>query len=531
MSKKILDKCCEDLIWFGRKMAPWEFHEESPEFHYEIAKQLIDPKIRKLVVQAPRGHAKSTVIRTFIFWHIFLSDLAYGRESYPKTITILTKTGGAAFDEMRKIKRVLNDSKFLHQLFGYQGKEVCQSWTWNKVILPGGHTISYRGGGQQARMLRTTLAIGDDLEDEGNTKTPEALDKNYSAFVGGYINTLDLFRGDKVVCIGTPVSANCTVERLLDLSKKKGDEEIEMADGSKIRARWKGMHYSAIVRDDPNGPLEEGRPLWPEARSMEFMLEEKAEAEESAKLSLWYSEQMCQIVSDLDKFFENWGYYRGELEMHHGKHYLRITHRSQQSHSRHVRLETLKELEKPELVPVNVFMGVDPASSTHARADRSVVMPEALDKSENRFILPYFAGRKKPLEVADQVEILHNRYNPIRTNVETVAWQTALKDILIQRGLVGVCDGGKPKEKKDDRLGNGLQPMFGQKKVWLQPESMGLLETELDLFPNNGPRDCLDALYYADTTAYTPMHGSPDEITQKKKGRRRRDRTSFWASP
>ncbi|MDX1486557.1 MAG: hypothetical protein R3268_00045 [Acidiferrobacterales bacterium] len=454
--------------------------------------------------------------------------MAYGRESYPKTIVVLTKTGKAVRGEMIKIQRVLNESPMLRALFGDQGKDACRMWAWNEVILPGGHRIMYQGAGQQARMIRSTLAIGDDTEDENNTKTQEALDNNFRAFTGGYLNTLDLFRGDKAVDIGTPVCNDCTVERLLEESRRE-KKLITMANGKEVYSGWVGLHYSAIVRDNPDDALEDGRPLWPEAHSMDYLLSEKEVAEGFGTLSVWYSEHMCQIVSDQDKFFEQYGYYRGTVETKGQNHYLHITHKGQQHTKRSTRLESLEKLDKPLVIPATVFMGVDPASSTSHRADRSVVMCVGVDKEDNRYVLPYWAGREKPMDVAEKVITQYQTYKPLRTNVETVAYQTMLKDYLMQRpDITGVADGGKPKQKKDDRLG-GLQPIFGRGKVWLQPE-MGLLESELDIFPNTGPRDCLDAFYYANQNTYLPMHGLPVEEEEKAKKRRRKSRRTTWLS-
>ena len=60
--QKMLLKMQQDMLLFGRMVMPNMFSEESPAFHYEISKKLLDPACTQVNIIAPRGHAKSSIV-------------------------------------------------------------------------------------------------------------------------------------------------------------------------------------------------------------------------------------------------------------------------------------------------------------------------------------------------------------------------------------------------------------------------------------------------------------------------------------
>ena len=50
------------MILFGKVVMPNMFSVDSPEFHYEIAKTLLDKSEKQINIIAPRGHAKSSIV-------------------------------------------------------------------------------------------------------------------------------------------------------------------------------------------------------------------------------------------------------------------------------------------------------------------------------------------------------------------------------------------------------------------------------------------------------------------------------------
>ena len=118
----------------------------------------------------------------------------------------------------------------------------------------------------------------------------------------------------------------------------------------------------------------------------------KEELESINRLSVFYREYLCQIVGDEDNLFrkDDVQYYDGYIE------------RDEQGLSTLI-LTNLNGEEVNERRPVNVFTGVDPASSTKKGADYSVIFNIAVDGDNNRFVLPYFRKSATPLDLADSI--------------------------------------------------------------------------------------------------------------------------------
>ena len=109
--------------------------------------------------------------------------------------------------------------------------------------------------------------------------------------------------------------------------------------------------------------------LWEDWWSIEKLLEKKKELDSINRLSVFYREYACEIVGDEDQLFkaEDFSYYEGDFIRKKGKNYLKIT--------------SLDNSKCDKLVPINVFTGVDPASSVKRSADYSVIFYLAVDLS------------------------------------------------------------------------------------------------------------------------------------------------------
>ena len=86
-----------------------------------------------------------------------------------------------------------------------------------------------------------------------------------------------------------------------------------------------------------------------------------------------------------------------------------------------------------EEFPVNVFMGVDPASSVRKTADYSVIMPVAVDENNNRYILQYYRQRATPMQLAESIIEYFKIFKPVKVRVESVGYQEMLREYLKQR--------------------------------------------------------------------------------------------------
>ena len=509
---EILKRCKEDYLYMAKLISPQTFFEESPEspkFHKEMMNVTLNKgywewdetikrgvyvnkprKNQKISIQAPRGFAKSTVIACFkIIHHILFyeGDMTY--------TVILSKSSREAKKRLKKIKSVVSSKRF-RQIFGLVwNKQTCPVWREDKVELPfknkrgetGGHIIESVGFGMQARGLkeedtRVTLFIGDDMQDENNVKTQEALEDGLDRFLT-LLPGLDK-RNSQIIIIGTPLKA-------LDI--------ISTFFG---KAGWMSQRYSACDEED-------GTCLWEEHESFEDLMEEKQEHIELHKLYKWYSEKQCELVGKDARFFvkDDFRYWDGYVETKGNESFLHIT------------VLNNYILEEEIVKPVNIFVGVDPASSTSKTADFSVTMPIAYDNEMNIYVLPYYEKRVKPTEHAEQIFGTIMQYKPTKVHVETVSYQEMLRASLeLRMKEIGLYQRGlgtkfQPRNNKDDRL-EDLERFTKSHKLHLKKD-MGTLEGEMLLFPN-GRKNLLDGLWYATRNLETPYHTIAEEVIEYK---------------
>lgn len=463
--------------------------------HYEIEESLRDIDQKFLNIIAPRGFAKTSIVGIFFtLWHIFVEHVVRKQERKPKVVLLVSKNRLHAKSILRTIKRILDHNHTFRFIFGEWGEATSQQWTQSQIILKDGTVIACRGTGQAIRGLqedfkRPTLIILDDPEDEENTKTAERMEFNLKWCLQTLRPALDKKTG-RLIVIGTPQHQRSMV--------------MELKDDSRFRT----LHFSA-------GEVEGSEVIeshWPEWWPVEELQEERDALSRMNRVSVFNREYMCVISSDDARTFDSWKQWEGELQWDKlGNPYLQITHKSA---GREFELE---ELESAEERPVNLFMGVDPASSTSETADYSVILLLAVDEDGNRYVVDYWRKRRRPIEVGKQVVSMYKQYEPVRTKCETVAYQEMLSDFL-QSEFVDVTIPGigsedeKPKSKKSKRL-EGMQPYFAEGAVFLR-KGMRELEDELLMYPDGKHDDCLDALYYAMKHVWPPTHG----IIKSEKG-------------
>lgn len=474
----VLAKLKDNMILFGKVAMPNMFSAESPEFHYTIADELKDDSVKQINIIAPRGHAKSSIVGgVFPLWHIMFSK-------GPKLIVLVSRTQDHATKLLGTIKDVLDYSETFRQMFGYWGVNSARTWAKTEIELKDGSMIICKGTGQQLRGIkhgnqRPTLIIVDDPEDENNTKTSEAMEGNLRWLLQSAVPSLDPVKG-RIAIIGTPIHQRCMVETLKEM---RG---------------WKNM----LFKPD----LDNNKALWEDWQPIKKLKEKKKELESINRVSVFYREYLCEVVGDEDQLFRDdyIQYYDGKLEYDNDKAYLKFT--------------SINGKDCNELRAVNIFMGVDPASSTRQTADFSVIVTVAVDKDGNRFVLPYYRKRATPMNVAEAILNQVKIYRPDKTRIESVGYQEMLREYIRKRceedGLFipGLEIKENPRTSKSSRL-ETMEPYFAQKKFYMQ-KSMEELRDELLMYPRGKHDDLLDGLFYATKGIYTPSH------TNKEKGKK-----------
>jgi len=324
------------------------------------------------------------------------------------------------------------------------------------------------------------LIVLDDPEDENNTKTPEAMENNLLWLLKGALPALDTRYG-RCIVIGTPLHQLCIVERLAETTE------------------WETVRY-AYLQDAEGLPSIDGESIWPEMRTKESLLAEFASNSEMGRASVFYAERMCQIVGDEDQLFKPhyihmWD---GEFVKENQQSFLRINYLDG------------TEYTTPIIVPVNVFIGVDPASSVKQRADFSVIMPIAVDEADTIYTLDYFRKRVTPMELANNIIGYNKHYKPKRVRIESTGYQEMLRDYLKTQTeyIPGLEIKEMPRNTKSKRF-EGLEPEFASGRVFIKRGSDDFIN-ELLMFPRASHEDTIDGYWFARKNTYTPVHAASE---------------------
>lgn len=505
---KIIRGSKKSFIDLGLYVTPETFFDAVPDFHREIENVVLGngywdeegeyvnkPRFNhKVCIQAPRDSAKSTIIAAYAVAHhiLFYEGTAY--------VVILSKASREAKKRLKKLQNVFRSKNF-RAVFGVDWNEyTCPTWRQDKVELPNGVVIEAAGFQMQSRGLkeddtRVTMCILDDVQDEKNTKTLEAMDDALESFMS-ILPGLDK-RGSQIILIGTPLKAQDLVSTYLT------------ARG------WTSKRFSSCDE-------ETQEVLWEEHESFEDLMEQKAEALSVHKISKWYSEKQCILTGKEDQLFreKDLRYWDGYLETRENGSFLHLA----ELHGEKFIDDKGNIVEK--IIPVNVYIGIDPASRTNKRADFSTTVPIAFDKDKNVYVLPYFQGRVAPTDHAIQIVNKIIELKPNRVHVETVSYQEMLRllvrDRLAEKNIyqAGLEMKWQPRNKKTERL-EELEGLTRSHKLHIKRDMQSLIG-ELTLFPN-GRFDLLDGLWYATRIMRVPNHIEKYLIEKEKN-----TRTTSW---
>ena len=499
-------------VLFGDPENGMHYHvrTKSPEFHREIANTLISMKAgEKIAVVAPRDHAKSTFINLIYPLHRIL----FGEERF---LLLISESEMQSKYNLEAIGNEIEYNPVLKHFFGNRMGEI-----WGKeekeiissVDSYGNPNIIckclIRGTGQKVRGLkygpyRPTLTIIDDGEGEANTATPLAREKFRRWLNGAVIPG----SGDaKLVFIGTIVDQDSYLNRIA------GPKAYDKNGNYKVKG-WKSLFYQAIIQGNKHGffsasgndviegKKETPKVLWKERRSYEWLMNEKARLTSEGDVAYFYQEYQNIPIDDSFRIFKEKDikYWQGRYEYDDNLKQSFI----------------IKGIgDDKEKIPVNIFIGVDPASSENVKADYSVIMVIAVDKEYNIYVLNYFRGQVTPMVVADTIFEYMDRYNPKDTKIEETG-HVMLADYCLRKSKeLGKFYNINPKKAiktKYYRI-KQMQPYFATHSVFIKEDHDDLSE-ELLNFREHGTfkKDTLDALKWATEDMWSP------EIEKAKDG-------------
>ena len=155
--------------------------------------------------------------------------------------------------------------------------------------------------------------------------------------------------------------------------------------------------------------------------------------------------------------------------------------------------------DEEEVIPVNVYGGVDPASSLSARADFFVIVTLAIDHDNNKYIIDIFRKHMSPAEQPKTIIEKFKKFKHQKMKIETVAYQEALrsatKALMLEENIFipGLEKGVKPRNRKSERL-LSLVPMFAKGEFYFRPQDTEA-QAEFLSYPKGKHDDVMDALW------------------------------------
>ena len=456
---RALQKLRNNMALFGRYCFPTALRKQTPPFHHEVYSALADDDEKRVLIAAPRGTAKSTVT-TLIYplWR-----LAFKKSDEDLFIVIISESQAQSINFLSRIKYHLTHSENFRKTFGDMGPNTAARWTHTDVVLANGTRIIAVGTGQRVRGFiegdtRPNLIVVDDFESELNAFTPEARAKNRKWMTEAVIPSLS--DDGKICMIGTVISEDCFLY------------------WAKESETWKVLWFS-IWDDDQKS-------IWPERFPKKRILGIKKEFQSVGNLNGFYQEYMNIAQSpDNAPFKPEW------IQLHHYD-YERIN--GQNCLVREVG-------DEKKIKPVDIYCGVDPASSLSARADFFVVCAIAVDSDNNKYIIDVYRNRISPAEQPGIIIDMFKKYRPRRMKVETVGYQEALRvavrDLMREEELYipGLESGVKPRTSKSERL-LSLVPMFAKKQFYFRPQDIEPQQEFLS-YPKGKHDDVMDSVWTA----------------------------------
>lgn len=448
---------------FGKYTLPTAFKHPTPPFHRNIYASLKDRSKDRVLIAAPRGSAKSTVASL-----VYPSyRIAFGEEE-DLFIAIISESGKQARNFLGRLKHHLTFSDEFRLLFGDYSDNTSRRWREDDIILKDGTRIVALGTGQSIRGYiegdtRPNIIIVDDFESEKNATTPEARIKNRKWLTEAVIPSCA--DEAKVIVIGTVISEDC----FLFYAK---DSEV-----------WDVQWYTILD--------EEGNSLWKEKFPKSRIQKIRREYESVDNLRGFYQEYMNRPQPPEEAPFKP-QYFKGRHEFDYER---------RDGWNVLVKTEYIDGEKEETVKPVNVYMGIDTASSLSVRADYFVIAVVAVDSENTKYIVDIFRKRLDPAKQPDKIISMWKKYHPDKTNIETVAYQEALRANVRAKMkkegiyIAGIESGAKPRNKKSERL-ISMVPMLARGRLKFRQQD-DIAVDEFLSYPTGKHDDIMDAIWMA----------------------------------
>ncbi|MEA2064480.1 MAG: phage terminase large subunit [Gemmatimonadota bacterium] len=468
---------------FAREFFPHYCRVQESDFHHKLhelfSECVLDEQGQRIAIAAPRESAKSTITTLFLpLWCI-----CYPGQARKRYLLLTSDTMIQAEQRLAEIKDELENNELLGAAFPEVAGQ-SETWKQSEIVTANGIKITVRGTGGNIRGLRhgpyrPDLLIGDDLENDENSRTPEQRDKIESWFFKAFSKT-----GGKrvdIIVIGTILHMDCLLARLLKNAAYYGRKYrgvIRWSQATGLWEQWERLFTDRSIGEKERKALvgrffdkhekqmtEGTQVLWPAHRSYRDLMELRI-AEGPASFD---SEIQNEPVNPADCLFQpEWFRYFEE-----------------------------KELDLESMVTV---AAVDPSlggSSSHH--DPSAIVCLGVDSCGTLYVLDADIEKRAPDKIIEDTLELYRQRKTAVIGVESVQFQEFFKDRLIavarERGIYPAIKGIKSTSDKRIRI-QRLQPLVKSGTLRFSRRHRTLLES-LRYFPLAAHDDGPDALEMA----------------------------------
>ena len=503
--EKALELASKDMIAFGKLFLPDDYmRSETPFFHYEIADAIDDKECKQLAIIVPRGHGKTVLTKCSI-----LKDFLFCPKDDIHFYAWVSATQKLATGNMDYIKYHIEYNEKVKYYFGNQKG---RKWTEDDVELANGcklisksNVAGIRGGAKLHK--RYDLIVLDDFEHEANTITKESREKNANLVTAVVYPALEPHTG-RLRVNGTPVHYDSFINNLLDNHAKAMKRKKKFA--------WNVITYKAIQ--------DSGESLWTDWFPLSKLEEKKIFYKDSGQPQKFWQEYMMQVQSEEDSIFN-----KAHVKYH--------------DNSFHIKDEINYLQIEGEMVPVNTFIGCDPATDIDNKySDYSVIMIIAVDTDNNLYVLDYVRERGAPtvgtkdssgniigkIGVVDYIIQKYKQFNCLSATVEDVAMNRSIFQALnderrrLNAFNISVIPQKPGGTQKRNRIYSGLSSRFSMGLVHVKDNQEDLLHEILTFGSKMAHDDTIESLYYANIHAFPPssLEKKKDEEFYYKKKRK-----------
>lgn len=470
--KKVrVDRAYKDLEFFARTYFPHYVKHANAQLHdflYKRLPEIVDNGIGDHeAIAAPRGNAKSTLVtQIFVIW-----CLVTNRKKYP---VIIMDALDQALPMLEAIKAELAFNPRL--IMDYpaatgQGRV----WQVGTIVTANDAKVQVFGSGKRMRGLRhgphrPDLAIGDDLENDENVRSPEQRDKLESWLKKTVLSLGAADDSMDVVVIGTILHYDSVLARLIKnplWKSRKFKAVIEWPHRMDLWDKWEELLLNEGEESALNFYVERKTEMeagsivsWPAAQPLYKLMIKRARDGRPA----FDSEQQNDPVSGDDAPFAN-----------------------------------CIQFWVNRLAEWRFFGACDPSLGKHgASRDPSALLVGGFNRNTGILdVVEALIKKRLPDRIIEDVIELQREYLCLLWGVETIQFQEFLKTELVKRsaarGVPVPATGIKPTTDKLLRI-ETLQPHMANGLIRLHTSQNTLID-QLRHFPKADHDDGPDALH------------------------------------